>query len=83
MGLIGQKGVNILLTNNDKINYMNRLFSHSRCTPLKKYFYQKYPRVDDDTQLQVMIIIIDHFNLHALEIFLYTKIIPVHILCSY
>jgi hypothetical protein len=39
--------------------------------------------VDDDAQLQVMIIIIDHFNLHALEMFLYTKIIPVHILCSY
>jgi len=30
-----------------------------------------------------MIIIIDHFNLHALEIFLYTIIIPVHILCTY
>jgi hypothetical protein len=39
--------------------------------------------VDDDAQLQVMIIIIDRFNLHALEMFLCTKIIPVHILCSY
>jgi hypothetical protein len=41
--------------------------------------FQKQPRVDDDAQLQVMIIIIDHFNLHTLEMFLYTKIIPVHI----
>jgi hypothetical protein len=32
--------------------------------------------VDDDAQLQVMIIIIDHFNLRALEMFLYT--IPVN-----
>jgi hypothetical protein len=30
-----------------------------------------------------VIIITDHLNLHALEMFLYTKIIPVHILCSY
>jgi hypothetical protein len=37
----------------------------------------------NQAQLQVMIIIIDHFILHALEMFLYTKIIPVHILCSY
>jgi hypothetical protein len=33
--------------------------------------------VDDDAQLQVMIIITDHFNFHALEMFLYTKIILV------
>ena len=41
--------------------------------------------MDDDEKLQLMTIIIpvDHYNLHALEIFLYTKIIVVHILCSY
>jgi hypothetical protein len=50
--------------------------------------YQSWRRINIpvkyyDAQLQVMIIIIDHFNLHALEMFLYTKIIPVHMLCSY
>jgi hypothetical protein len=58
-------------------------FSHSRCTPLKNTSTKSNHTWIMTHNSQVMVIIIDHFNLHALEMFLYTKIIPVHILCSY
>jgi hypothetical protein len=51
------------------INYITNIKAKSK----RYHWIQKIPVVDDDAQLQVMIIIIDLFNLHALEMFLYTK----------
>jgi hypothetical protein len=51
-----QKLINYIT--NKKAISMNRFFFTLQVHSLKKYFYQKQPRVDDDAQLQVMIIII-------------------------